>query len=112
MATSYKILGQLNPSANSQSNVYVVPTNTAGLVSSISIANQAATNASFSIIVVPAANFTSPAANTYYVVRGGVLPGNDSATISCGLTLPANTVLAVNSTSSSVSFSAFGVEIS
>jgi hypothetical protein len=46
------------------------------------------------------------------MVRGSALPGSDSVSINLGLTLPANTVLAVNSTSSSVSFSAFGVEIS
>jgi hypothetical protein len=112
MATSYKILGQLNPSANAQSNVYVVPANTAALISSISIANSTSVNNSFSIVVVPAANYAVPAANTYYVVRGCALPGSDSVSINLGLTLPANTVLAVNSTSSSVSFSAFGVEIS
>ena len=112
MATSYKILGQLNPSANTQSNVYVVPSNTAALISSISIANSSSLNNSFSIIVVPSANFTTPSANAYYMVRGSALPGSDSVSINLGLTLPANTVLAVNSTSSSVSFSAFGVEIS
>jgi hypothetical protein len=46
MANTYKILGQLNPSANTQGNVYVVPAATSTIINSIQIANQSATNAS------------------------------------------------------------------
>ena len=111
MSQSFKILGQITSVANTQSNVYIVPANTATVVNSIMIANQAGANQSYSLIVMPGTNYSSPAANTYYVIRGGVSPANDVITINLGLTLPANTVLAANTNSSSLSFSAFGVEI-
>jgi uncharacterized protein YaiE (UPF0345 family) len=112
MANSYKILGQLNPTANTQGNVYVVPSSTAAVVSSIIIANQSTSNASYSIIVMPSANFSTSAANTFFVIRGGVAPASDTGTLNIGITLPAGAVLAANASSSSISISAFGVEVS
>lgn len=112
MANAIKILGQLNPTANTQGNVYVVPASTTGIVNNIVVANQSASNASYSIIVMPSGSFSATAANTYFVVRGGVVPASDTATLSLGLTLPTGTILAANSNSGSISISAFGVEIS
>jgi len=112
MANTYKILGQLNPSANTQGNVYVVPAATSTVINSIQIANQAATNASYSLIVMPSANFASPASNgMYFLVRGSTLPASDAATLTLSLSLPAGTIVAANTNSASLSFSAFGVEI-
>ena len=111
MANSYKILGQLNHTANTQGNVYVVPSSTSAVVSSIIVANQSASNASYSIIVMPSGAFSATAANTYFVVRGGTIPATDTATLNFGLTLPTGAVLAANTNSSSLSISAFGVEI-
>ena len=112
MANALKILGQLNPTANTQGNVYVVPASTAAIVNNITVANQSASNASYSIIVMPSGSFSATAANTYFIVRGGVVPASDTATLSLGVTLPAGAILAANSNSGSISISAFGVEIS
>jgi hypothetical protein len=112
MANALKILGQLNPTANTQGNVYVVPASTAAVINNITVANQSAANASYSIIVMPSGGFSATAANTYFVVRGGVVPASDTALLSLGLTLPTGTVLAANTNSGSLSISAFGVEIS
>ena len=112
MANTYKILGQLNPSANTQGNVYVVPAATSAVINSIQIANQSASNASYSIIVMPTAEFASPASNgKYFIIRGSTMPASDAATLTLSLSLPAGAVLAANTNSSSLSFSAFGVEI-
>jgi len=111
MANSYKILGQLNPTANTQGNVYVVPAATSAVVSTIIVANQSASNVSYSIIVMPSGSYSATAANTYFVVRGGILPATDTATLNFGLTLPTGAVLAANTNSGSISISAFGVEI-
>ena len=112
MANTYKILGQLNPSANTQGNVYVVPAATSAVINSIQIANQSASNASYSIIVMPTAEFSSPASNgKYFIIRGSTMPASDAATLTLSLSLPAGAVLAANTNSSSLSFSAFGVEI-
>ena len=112
MANALKILGQLNPTANTQGNVYVVPASTAAIVNNITVANQSASNASYSIIVMPSGSFSATAANTYFIVRGGVVPASDTATLSLGVTLPAGAILAANTNSGSISISAFGVEIS
>ena len=61
---------------------------------------------------MPSGGYTANAANTYFVVRGGVVPASDTALLSLGVTLPAGAILAANSNSGSISISAFGVEIS
>jgi hypothetical protein len=113
MPNTYKILGQVNPTANTQSNIQVVPAATEVVINSIQIANQnPTTNASYSIIVMPSAEFASPASNgKYYLIRGSTIPAGDAATLTLSLSLPAGTVVAANTNSANVSFSAFGVEI-
>ena len=113
MPNTYKILGQVNPSANTQSNVYVVPAATEAVVNSITVANQGTSNVSYSVIVMPTAEFASSASNgKYFLIRGSSMPGGDTATLTLSLTLPAGAVLAANTNSADLSFSAFGVEIS
>ena len=112
MANTYKILGQLNPSANTQGNVYVVPAATSAVINSIQIANQTAVNASYSLIVMPTAEFASPASNgKYFIIRGGAIPASDAATLTLSLSLHAGAIFAANTNSANLSFSAFGVEI-
>ena len=113
MANVYKILGQVNPTANTQSNVYVVPAATEAVVNSITIANLGSSNVSYSLIVMPSAEFASPASNgKYFLVRGSTMPGADTTTLTLSLSLPAGAIVAANTNSGSLSFSAFGVEIS
>ena len=113
MANVYKILGQVNPTANTQSNVYVVPAATEDVVNSITIANLGSSNVSYSLIVMPSAEFANPASNgKYFLVRGSTMPGADTATLTLSLSLPAGAIVAANTNSGSLSFSAFGVEIS
>jgi hypothetical protein len=112
MARAYKILGQLNPTANTQGNVYVVPAATSAVINSITVANQSASNASYSIIVMPSANFAAPASNgQYYIIRGSMIPASDAATLTLSLSLPAGAIVAANTNSGNISLSAFGVEI-
>ena len=113
MPNTYKILGQVNPSANTQSNVYVVPAATEAVVNSLTIANQGTSNVSYSVIVMPTAEFASPASNgKHFLIRGSSMPGGDTATLTLSLTLPAGAVLAANTNSADLSFSTFDVEIS
>ena len=113
MPNIHKILGQINPSANTQTNVYVVPASTASLINSIHVDNLGAANASYSLIVMPSNEFANPASNgKSFLIRGSTMPGSDTATLTLSLTLPAGAVVAANTNSGSLSFSAFGVEIS
>lgn len=111
MAQSYKRLGAINPSANTQTNVYVVPAATEAVVSTITICNQSASNASFSLIVMPSGSYASPAGAADYIVRGAVVPAADTLVLTMGLTANTGTVFAANTNSENVSFAAFGSEI-
>jgi hypothetical protein len=111
MANTYKVLGQINPTANTQSNVYVVPAATQAAINSIQIANQSNSNASYSLIVMPSNLYSSSAPANTFVIRGGVIPASDAATLTLSLGLPSGAIVAANTNSGNVSFSAFGVEI-
>ena len=111
MAHSFKILGPVNPTANTQSNVYVVPTATAAVINSINIDNTGTTNASYSIIIVPSTdNSTSPLPK-HFILRGSIAPSGDTVLLDFPLTLPAGTVVAANTNNGSLAISAFGVEV-
>ena len=108
MAQTYKRLGAINPSANTQTNVYVVPTSTEAVVSTITVCNQSASNASYSIAVAT----NGEADNVkHYLIRGGVVPASDSIGITLGITIDAADVVRGNTNSSSISFNIFGSEI-
>jgi hypothetical protein len=109
MATTYKVLGQLSPAANTLGNVYTVPSATSAVISTITVCNQTASNASYSIAVAP----SSAADNTaHYIIRGGVVPAADSIGITLGITIGATDQVRVNTNSTSISFNIFGSEIS
>jgi hypothetical protein len=114
MPTSYKILGQTLPTANTLSNVYVVPAATSTIVSTITITNQSSANANVDIIVRPV-NETLSA--KHYLLRTITIPRADTMILSPGLTLNAAVIVAVNNavvtgeTAANVSFNVFGVEL-
>jgi hypothetical protein len=108
MATTYKVLGQLNPAANTLSNVYTVPAATQAVISTITVCNQTATNASYSIAV---ANNGAADNASHYIIRGGVVPAADSIGITLGLTLDASDQIRANTNSANISFNIFGSEI-
>jgi hypothetical protein len=108
MPTSYKILGQSNPAANTLTAVYTVPSATQAVISTISVCNQSASNASYSISV---ANNGAADNASQYVVRGGVVPAADSIGITLGITIDATDVVRCNTNSANISFNIFGSEI-
>ena len=108
MATTYKVLGQLNPTANTLSNVYTVPSATQAVISTITVCNQSASNASYSISV---SNNGVADNASHYIIRGGVVPAADSIGITLGLTLDATYQVRCNTNSANISFNIFGSEI-
>jgi len=114
MPTAYKILGQTLPTANLLSNVYVVPTSTSAIVSTITICNQSSANANVDIMIRP---INETLANKHYLVKGVTIPRADTMILSPGVTLNASVIVAVNNavasgeTSANVSFNVFGVEL-
>lgn len=108
MATTYKVLGQVNPSATTATTLYTVPSATSAVVSTISVCNQAGTAATFRIAVRPAG---ASLAAEHYIVYGATVPASDSTMITVGLTLATTDVVTVYASSANVSFNAYGSEI-
>jgi hypothetical protein len=112
MPNTYKRLGAINPSANTQTNVYVVPAATSAVVSSITICNQSASNASFSLALMSASEFNVSAPAATFIVRGATVPAADTIVLTMGLTANANSVFVANTNLANLSFRMFGSEIS
>ena len=108
MATSYKVLGQSNPSATSATTLYTVPASTQAVVSTIAVSNQAASSATFRIAIRPAGETL---AAKHYIVYDSTIAANDATMITVGVTLATTDVITVYASSATVSFNAFGSEI-
>ena len=109
MATTYKVLGQSNPSATTATSLYTVPASTSAVVSSISVANLTATAATFRIAVRPAG---ATLANEHYIGYDITVGASDSTIITVGLTLATTDVITVYASTADLVFQAFGSEIS
>lgn len=108
MATTYKVLGQSNPSATNPTTLYTVPASTQTIVSTITVCNQAATAATYRIAV--RVNGAALAASQY-IAYDVSLPANASDTLTLGVTLGAADIITVYASTATMSFAAFGSEI-
>ena len=109
MPTTYKVLGQSNPSATTATTLYTVPASTSAVVSTITVANLAGTAATYRISVRPAGAAQTNAMYLAYDVTVGAL---DTTTITLGVTLATTDVVTVYASTGNVAFQAFGSEIS
>jgi glucose-6-phosphate dehydrogenase assembly protein OpcA len=108
MPTIYKVLGQVAPSATTDTTLYTVPAATSSVISTIVIANRASTTAVFRIAVRPAG---AALANQHYIAYDVTVGASDSTSLTLGITLAATDVITIRSSTANVSFSAFGSEI-
>lgn len=109
MTTTYKVLGQINPTANTATTLYTVPAATQTVVSTISVCNQANTATTFSLAVQPAG---ASLVAKHYINYQTLVPGNDTITLTIGMTLGNTDVISANVGSSTVSIHAYGSELS
>jgi hypothetical protein len=110
MATTYKVLGQTSPAADTDTDLYAVPANTQAVVSSIVICNRAAANNTFRIAIRPA---NTALANQHYISYDTDVPARDTISLSLGISLGNTDVITVRSqATNNISYSAFGAEIS
>jgi hypothetical protein len=110
MASTYKVLGQLNPSAASATALYTVPASTSSVISSISIANLAASAATFRLLVQKSGE-TGSITDKQYIGYDITVGGSDTTIITVGLTLATGDVVKVYASTATVAFQAFGSEI-
>jgi hypothetical protein len=109
MTITYKVLGQINPSATTATSLYTAPAATSAVVSSLTICNQAASAGTFRIAVRPAGAALSA---LHYVAYDTAIPALDSISLSIGMTLATTDVVTVYASSATMSFTLFGSEIS
>jgi hypothetical protein len=108
MATAYKVLGQVAPSATTATAIYTVPSATEAVVSSITVCNRS-TAATFRLAVRPDG---AALANQHYVVYDGPIQANDTVILTVGITMDATDVLEAYASSGNLTFQAYGSEIS
>jgi glucose-6-phosphate dehydrogenase assembly protein OpcA len=109
MATTYKVLAQLAPSATTATTLYTVGSGKSAVISTLVVANRANTAASYRIAVRPAG---ATLANEHYMAYDVTVGASDSTTLTLGITLAATDVVTVYASTANLSFSAFGSEIS
>lgn len=109
MATTYKVLGQLAPSATTATTLYTVPSATSAIISTLVVANRANTAATYRIAIRVAG---ASLANEDYLAYDVTVGANDSTTLTLGITLAATDIVTVYASTANLSFNAFGSEIS
>lgn len=102
-----KVLGQSNPSATTATTLYTVPASKQAVVSTLVVANLAATAATFRVAVrVGGATL----ANSQYIAYDVTVGASDSTALTLGITMATTDVLTVYASSANLTFSAFGDE--
>ena len=109
MATVYKVLAQSNPSATTATTLYTVPASTSTVISTITVCNQAASAGTYRIAVRPAG---ATLAASQYVAYDVAIAANDTTALTLGITLATTDVVTVYASSATMSFAAFGSELS
>ena len=109
MPTTYKVLGQSNPAATTLTTLYTAPAATQAVISSIVIANLTSSAATFRIAVRPAG---ASIANSQYIAYDITVGASDSTVLTLGITIGATDVISVYASTTTLTFSAYGSEIS
>jgi len=106
---AYKVLAQSAPSATTATNVYTVGSGVETVISTIIIANRAASAGTFRLSVRPNGGTQT---NAMYCAYDVPVAANDSTTLTLGITMDAADVITVYCSSADMSINIFGTEIS
>jgi len=106
--TTYKVLGQVATAATTETDLYTVPASTQTVISTITVANRAATTATFRVSVSVAGAAT---ANKDYLYYDVLLNGNTTAAFTMGITIGATDKVRVYASNANLSFNAYGSEL-
>jgi len=110
MASSYKILGQVDMTSSSLTTLYTCPASTETVISTIIIANRAAAADTFRLAMRDGGEAIS---DKHYLAYDVPVAANDSTTLTLGVAMQATDVLSIaaGGTASELSFNAFGAEV-
>ena len=110
MAKTYKILGQVMPTANTNVDLYTVPAGNSAVTSTLNVCNTSTSNVTFRVLA-KIAGVTSCVATSQAIVWDAALPAQDALGLTLGMTLGATDKIAVYSFQGNVAFTLFGTEI-
>jgi len=108
LAATYKLLGQVRPSANTLTTAYTVPSATEAVISTIVVTNTGPAATTYRIAIRP--NGAS-ASIGQYVAYDISVPTLDAVALTLGITLDAADVISVESYNGLTNFHIFGSEI-
>ncbi|CAB4153427.1 hypothetical protein UFOVP623_35 [uncultured Caudovirales phage] len=109
MAVAYKVLGQVLPSAITNTTLYTVPSATSSVCSTLAICNQGTVTTNVRVAIRPAG---ATLASSQYIVYDTQVNLNDTLFFTLGISLATTDVVTVYAGTANVSFSLFGSEIS
>jgi hypothetical protein len=109
MASTYKVLAQSNPAATTATTLYTCAAASGAVVSTISICNQAASAGTYRVAVRPAG---ATLATQHYIAYDIAIAANDTTALTLGITLANTDVVTIYASAATMSFSAFGTELS
>ena len=107
MATTYKVLGQVNPAATTLTTLYTVPAATQTVCSTLTICNQGVST-TVRVAIRPAGEAIN---SKHYTVYDLPVSASDTLTLTLGITLGATDVVSVYAGTANVSFGLYGSEI-
>jgi cellobiose phosphorylase len=110
LATTYKILGQTEPTNTNNTTLYTVPASKSAIVSNLTVTNTTASVTNFRVFVVAAGDTPGTDNALFY---DGDIEANTAISFTLGLTLGAGDFLSVRSAATTaLTFQAFGSELS
>ena len=109
MATNYKVLGQVEPAADTLTTVYTVPSATETVVANVCVTNLGSSPAAIRIAVRPNGETI---ADKHYIVYDSGIDMYSYEFLTMPITLDATDVISVYSSTGAVAFNVFGSEIS
>lgn len=108
MPETLRVLGQSAPAGLTDTTAYTVAAATRAVISTLTVCNRGTATATFRIAVRPAgAALTSQ----HYIYYDAPLGANSTFAATVGITLAPTDVVTVRSSTSDLSFSLFGTEI-
>lgn len=107
MANTYKVLGQIEPTAASATTLYTTPSATSTVCSTLIVCNKGVSTL-YRVAVRPAG---ATLEDKHYIIYNAAINQYDSIFLTLGITMAATDVLTVYASTADVSFNLFGSEV-
>lgn len=112
MPTTYKRLGNQAPNSATYTELYQAPIATSAIISSLVVANRGNNAATYRIHQSSSATTITNPSNADFLAYDVTVQANDSVALTLGMTINQREKIGVYTSSSSVTFTAFGSEVS